>query len=91
MKTYKNFEGYKRVKLTQNGKRKSFLIHRLVALAYIPNTYNKPIVNHINSNRTDNRVENLEWVTHKENSQHASRNGSWTKLEPTQGILPDFW
>lgn len=53
------------------------LIHRLVAIAFIPNPNHLPQVNHKNGNGLDNRVENLEWVTNRENALHAKANG-WT-------------
>ena len=65
--------GYKRFSLHKEGKTKKVYIHRLVAESFIPNFYNKPEVDHINTVRIDNRVENLRWVTRKENmNNHLS-------------------
>lgn len=66
-----NGNGYLRVGLYLNGVSKHYYVHRLVAQAFIPNDQNKPQVNHIDGNRQNNVVENLEWVTRSENNKHA--------------------
>lgn len=66
--------GYKHVVLSFNGTRKTYTVHQLVAKAFIPNTYNKPTVNHIDGNKQNNIVDNLEWATYKEQKKHAIRN-----------------
>lgn len=63
----KEYKGYCYIKLSKHHKYNQYLVHRLVAQAFIPNPENKPCIDHINTNRTDNRVENLRWVTQKEN------------------------
>lgn len=66
---------YRYVRLSWRGKKTNIRLHRLVAMAFIPNPDNKPCVNHKNGNRDDNRAENLEWVTCSENSRHAASTG----------------
>jgi len=64
-------DGYYHVNLSKENQVKTYLVHRLVALAFIPNPSDKPQVNHIDGNKLNNLVENLEWVTQSENMQHA--------------------
>lgn len=67
-------KGYLNMCLRKNGKAKYILIHRLVALAYIPNPNNFPCVNHKDCNPQNNRVDNLEWITYKENNNYKNHN-----------------
>lgn len=68
-------EGYKRVSLTIFSKHEHIRVHRLVAQAFLHNPFNKPIVNHKNGKKDDNRACNLEYCTARENSLLASKNG----------------
>lgn len=71
----KNEDGYFKVSLYKKGKTKSFLVHRLVALHFIPNPRGVNTINHIDGNKENNCVDNLEWCTQKENMIHAEKNG----------------
>lgn len=72
--------GYETIVLTKDGIRKNYTIHKLVALAYIPNPENKPTINHIDGNKLNNNVSNLEWATYKEQKIHAwNKNLVWKK------------
>ena len=91
---YKNWKGYMSVALSNHTGRTQ-MVHRLIAQAFIPNPENKPQINHKNGIKTDNRIENLEWVTALENIRHSievlhrTRNidGTRKRNKRTQKIL----
>lgn len=74
-------DGYLRIgiNLTGIGKSQNYYIHRLVAMAFLPNPNNLPEVNHIDCNTVNNSVENLEWCTHADNIRHSERVGNRMK------------
>lgn len=72
MATEHNHLGYESVKIMVNGQRKHFKVHRLVALAFIPNPNNYPVVNHKDENPRNNSVNNLEWCTQKYNMNYGT-------------------
>jgi hypothetical protein len=75
LKYCKNQYGYHMIILCKNGKQKCLYIHRLVATHYIPNPDNLPEIDHINIDKSDNRVQNLRWISHLDNcNNRGNRN-----------------
>lgn len=86
LKTYFTREGYECLKLTKDGVRSSPTVHRLVATTFIPNPDNKEEINHIDGDKSNNRVDNLEWCTSSENKRHALDTGLKIYNKPTTGL-----
>lgn len=88
LKPYKTSSGYYQVKLQKDGQTKSLRVHRLVAEAFIENTENKPYVNHKDENPLNNNVDNLEWVTAKENNNYGNHNA---RVKATKQNMPQVY
>lgn len=81
--------GYWQTALRRNGVSSTTNIHRTLAETFVPNPDKKPFVNHIDGNKTNNEISNLEWVTHEENIKHAAKNGLMKKGESHHGSKLD--
>lgn len=67
--------GYYKIALWKNGRYRHFLVHRIIAIHFIQNPQNKKFVNHKDGNKLNNSIDNLEWMTRKENHSHAAKSG----------------
>lgn len=72
--SFRKEDGYNRVNLFKDGKGKNCQVHRLIALAFLPNPDNKPTVDHIDKNKTNNNIENLRWATSSEQNEYKKGN-----------------
>ena len=80
LKPLDNGKGYLRIKLTVNNKSRRVMLHRLIAEAFIENPNNYPFVNHIDGNKKNNNLNNLEWCTQSQNCLHSVKMGTWGAL-----------
>ena len=78
---------YNLMALSKDGKTKMFKLSRLVATHFLPNKNNHPVVNHIDGNKHNDNVQNLEWCTYSDNNLHAFENGLNKKKHGTPGIF----
>ena len=85
LKPTKETGGYMKVTLYKNGKAKYHRVHRLVISAFKANSDNKPEVNHRNEDKTDNRLNNLEWISHKDNNNYGSHNERMAATKKANG------
>lgn len=95
MKSWFQKSGYENIGLSKNNGKKNFLVHRLVAQAFIPNPNNLPEVNHKDLDRQNNHIDNLEWCDRRENLAHSKigfhRNEHPCRLESIDGkLVKDF-
>jgi|SRR5690625_376505 len=82
LKGYVNEDGYIRIGLHKNRKRKIFMVHRIVAQQFLDKRKPKQEINHKNGDKQDNNVKNIEWVTPSENSFHAWNSGLHSRIRP---------
>lgn len=89
LRDYESTNGYRKVNLYKDGKVKHYYVHRLVAAAFVLNPAGLPVVNHINADPSDNRAENLEWCTQRQNIKASRDLKHQHKDFPVNAILPD--
>lgn len=87
MKPSTTKRGYYLVQFMKNGKARHYTLHRIIAKTFIPNPDNKLTVNHINANKLDNSVSNLEWCTYSENQLHACKLGLNKTMFKSEGNI----
>lgn len=80
LKTQEDNKGYHRLRVTIEREKMCYKVHREVAKAFIPNPDNLPQVNHKDGNKSNNAVDNLEWISNRDNAHHAIENGLWESV-----------